>query len=101
MRFALVPILLSLAGSVSARCGTVSHANIEALHAAYQAYEEVPITQSTRRQETKYSINTYFYVITQNNTLAGGNVTTATISTQVRKRWPHRYSHVDHSISKY
>lgn len=89
MRFALVSILLSLGGSVSARCGTVSNSNIEALHAVYQAYEALPIIQSTRRRETKYSINTYLYVITQDSTIAGGHVERETINEQVRD------SHVD------
>lgn len=76
-----LPIIGSLCAVASARCGAVPHANVPAMHAAYQAHKAAqrgPI----RRQST--TIMTYFNVITENDTLAGGNVPQENIDQQVR-----------------
>lgn len=82
MRCAL-PITLGLCALVSARCGTVVHENIVALHGAYQTHEAATAGLPARREKNEEIINVYFYVITANDTLAGGHIPEKAIDKQV------------------
>lgn len=82
MRF-IISIVLGLCALVSARCGTKTHENIAAMHAAYQLHEAAFSGLPARRQDSAYTIKTYFYVITENDTIAGGYITEETIDQQV------------------
>lgn len=82
MRLTLATIL-GLCALASGRCGTQQHENIAGMHVAYQAYEAAIAAQPVRRQDKTYSINTYVYVITQNNTVAGGHISQRAIDQQV------------------
>ncbi|KAJ6789637.1 hypothetical protein PWT90_08269 [Aphanocladium album] len=91
MHFSL-PILGSLFALASARCGTVPHPRVPAMHAAYQAHEATlpPSRRRTRRQDgdgdgddDTYTVKVFVHVITSNNTLEGGNIPQETIDKQI------------------